>query len=375
MRIDIFNDGVSYVTDEVSTVHVTESNMNEENRIKFVTDLAAVSRGKDASNNPAKRYESLLEEAAPTAEEIDMTDRFTNDGEKKIYRKSSSRPVEFLPVVIKFMINTSGEDPLIELYDTKGKQLMDGDEALSYSIVSFSNMIARHSYIKGCTIYTNMRCLLNATIPYDSIPYNTPEELKDFKAIKANIPMFIWNQVPNTHTMISKEAQSDRVAENTKYWLPADFRERVYQYSLKHAYEHKEFEAKEILDKDDYILARYGSYPSLVFAKLTTELLGLRDFTQASYLLINGRVETGLSPTQYDTQMYFKELGYHREIWSRAMYFFKYKEVVMTGWNNDPKVWEHLFLERSVRPEINKNWTQNETKTFVMCMDQIINQR
>lgn len=57
------------------------------------------------------------------------------------------------------------------------------------------------------------------------------------------------------------------------------------------------------------------------------------------------------------------------------MYYFKYKEVVMTGWNNDPKVWEHLFIERSVRPEINKNWTQNETKTFVKCMDQIINQK
>ncbi len=375
MRIDIFNDGISYVTDEVSTIRVTESNMNEENRIKFVTDLAAVSRGKDASNNPAKRYASLLEEAAPTAEEIDMTDRFTNDGEKKIYRKSSSRPVEFLAVAIKFMINTTGEDPLIELYDTKGKQLMDGDEALSYSIVSFSNMIARHSYIKGDTIYTNMRCLLNATIPYDSIPYNTPEELKDFKAIKANIAMFIWSQVPNTHTAISKEAQSDRVAENTKYWLPADFRQRVYMYSMLNDINNKSPEAKQMLLEEKTILSRYGTYSSIIFAKLTTELLGLRDFTQAPYLMVNGRVETGLSPTQHDVQMYFKELGYHREIWSRAMYFFKYKEVVMTGWNNDPKVWEHLFLERSVRPEINKNWTQNETKTFVMCMDQIINQK
>ena len=374
MKIDIFNDGIGYVTDEVSTIHVTESNMNENNRIKFVTDLAAVSRGKDASNNPAKRYASLLEEAAPTYETIDMVTRFSTE-EKKDFRKSPSRPVEFLPVVIKFKVITIGEDPLIELYDTNGNKLMDGDESITYSIMCFANMIARHSYIQENNIYTNMRCLLNATIPYNSIPYNTPEELKDFRAIKANIPMYIWAQVPNTHTMISKEAQSDRVAENTRYWLPADFRERVYQYSLKHAYEYKEFEAKEILDKDDYILARYGSYPSLVFAKLTTELLGLRDFTQAPYLLINGRVETNLSPTQYDIQMYFKELGYHREIWSRAMYYFKYKEVVMTGWNNDPKVWEHLFLERSVRPEINKNWTQNETKTFVICMDQIINQK
>lgn len=366
MRIDIFNDGISYVTDEVSTVKVEESNLNEENRIKFVTDLAAVSRGKDSSNNPEARYKKLLKEAAPVHHVIQ--NHLNHDME---LTASPSRPVEFGPVVLKYKFN----DHFVTLYDTKGKPLNDVNGTIMFTFSVFINLLGRHGYFAGELLYTNIRALINSGIPYESIPYNTPEELKDFKAIKANIPMYIWAQVPNTHTAISKEAQSDRVAENINYWLPEDFRERVYQYSLKHAYEHKEFEAKEILDKDDFILARYGSYSSLVFAKLTTELLGLRDFTQAPHLLINGRVETNLSPTQYDVQMYFKELGYHREIWSRAMYYFKYKEVVMTGWNNDPKVWEHLFIERSVRPEINKNWTQNETKTFVKCMDQIINQK
>ena len=361
MRIDIYGDCISYITDEVSTIPVTESNLNEENRIKFVTDLAAVSRGKDASNNPAKRYASLLEEAAPTAEEIDMTDRFTNDGEKKVYKKKSSRPIEFMPVVIKYIINMDGEDPLIELYDTKGNQLMDDDEALSYSFMQFSNMIARHSYIQGNNIYTNMRCLLNAMIPYDSIPYNTPEELKDFKAIKANIPMFIWNQVPNTHTAISKEAQSDRVAENTNYWLPEDFRDRLY-YLTKDGTENG-----IPIDPLAFVTG-----PG-IFKLTNGHLIG--QIQQARLLSGNNIINELLNMTQTDVVELFKILGYHREIWSRAMYYFKYKEVVMTGWNNDPKVWEHLFLERSVRPEINKNWTQNETKTFVMCMDQIINQK
>lgn len=375
MRIDIYGDGISYVTDEVSTIPVAESNLNEKNRIKFVTDLAAVSRGKDASNNPAKRYASLLEEAAPTAEEIDYVNRFTNEGEKKVYKNSSSRPVEFLAVVIKYNVNTDGLDPIVELLDTKGNQLMEDGEAICLSFIAFSNMIARHSYIDGDTIYTNMRCLLNATIPYEAIPYNTPEELKNFRAVKAQIPLFTWAQVPNTHTAISKEAQSDRVAENTNYWLPEDFRERVYQYSQMNDITHKDPISKEILLKENTILSSYGSYSSLIFAKLTVELLGLKDFSQAPYLLVNGRVETNLSPTQYDVQMYFKELGYHREIWSRAMYYFKYKEVVMTGWNNDPKVWEHLFIERSIRPEINKNWTQKETKLFVEKLEQVINQK
>lgn len=358
MRIDIFNDGISYVTDEVSTVHVTESNMNEENRIKFVTDLAAVSRGKDASNNPAKRYASLLKEAAPTAEEIDMTDRFTDGGEKKVYNNSPSRPIEFLPVVLVYNITEN----IVELLTTKEEPLLDvnGDN-IYYSIENFMSMIARHSYIKDTVIYTNMRCLLNATIPYDSIPYNTPEELKDFKAIKANIAMFIWNQVPNTHTMISKEAQSDRVAENTNYWLPEDFRDRLY-YLTKDGTENG-----IPIDPLAFVTG-----PG-IFKLTNGHFIG--QIQQALLLSGNNIINELLNMTQTDVVELFKILGYHREIWSRAMYYFKYKEVVMTGWNNDPKVWEHLFLERSVRPEINKNWTQNETKTFVMCIDQIINQK
>ena len=54
------------VSDELSSVKVSEANNNEYNRIKFVTDLASVSRGKDESKNPEKRYNSLLREAAPT---------------------------------------------------------------------------------------------------------------------------------------------------------------------------------------------------------------------------------------------------------------------------------------------------------------------
>ena len=65
MKIDIYDDGISYVTDEVSTVSANGANVNEENRIKFVTDLAAISRGNYESKNPEVRYKKLLKEAAP----------------------------------------------------------------------------------------------------------------------------------------------------------------------------------------------------------------------------------------------------------------------------------------------------------------------
>lgn len=47
-----------------STVPVWESNTSEEKRIKFVTDLAAISRGKKESSNPESRFKHLLKEAA-----------------------------------------------------------------------------------------------------------------------------------------------------------------------------------------------------------------------------------------------------------------------------------------------------------------------
>jgi len=38
MTIDVYNDNISFVTDEVSTIPTNCANLNEENRIKFVTD-------------------------------------------------------------------------------------------------------------------------------------------------------------------------------------------------------------------------------------------------------------------------------------------------------------------------------------------------
>ena len=60
----ISNDKNFYVTDEVSSVATTEANLNWENRYKFVSDLAAISRGKYESTNPEKRFKHLLKEAS-----------------------------------------------------------------------------------------------------------------------------------------------------------------------------------------------------------------------------------------------------------------------------------------------------------------------
>ena len=64
-----------YVTDEVSSVPTALANLTQETREKFVTALAAVSRGKDESKNPSARFKALLKEAAPNSKE-DIVDGF-----------------------------------------------------------------------------------------------------------------------------------------------------------------------------------------------------------------------------------------------------------------------------------------------------------
>ena len=349
MKIDIYKDHMSYVTDEISSVRTEEANLNEENRIKFVTDLAAVSRGNSESKNPAVRYKALLKEAAP---------QLDKEGNKKDIL-NPSRPLEFLPIVLDIEIYKN-EITLWNKY--QDSVILPNDNVNAFSMLDIL-LLSRHSHFEEnfssgnetvYRCYTNMRALLNAGLPYDLVPYNSSEELKDFKAIKAMIPMFVWAQVPNTHTMISKEAQSDRVAKNDDYWLPEDFRQRVYDHvqELKGKLDRNELQGQDKLlagvSKNEYdLLLR----PSSMLGVITI----LRDRW-----------------SQTTVQGMFKELGYPQEIYSRALYYFKYKEVVMTGWNNDPKVWKHLFLERTAMPEVYKNWTQAQTKKFTQAIKTII---
>ncbi len=372
MKIDIYSDNISYVTNEVSSVKAYEANLNEENRIKFVTDLAAVSRGKSESKNPSARYRALLKEAAPS---INSFENVLNDKNnrglsmediKSKITGSPSRPLEFLPVVLKYFIAGNNYN----LCDTNYSKAEVSRIIVSMSSEQFNNSLGQHSYLEQGKVYTNMRAVLNAGIPYEKVPYNSIEDLGLFIALKANIPMFVWAQVPNTHCAISKEAQSDRVAENNNYWLPKDFRDKVYEYKQKHDFEFKDSVAQELLEKDNKQLI--GTYPKLIYRKLVDAILGCQTKEQIPYIMVYGNEATECIASQGIIQEFFKELGYLREIYSRAMYYFKYKEVVMTGWYRDPKVWRHLFIERNANLDIWKNWTQEQTKQFVKSIRYIV---
>lgn len=321
MRVDIYGDNIGYVTDEVSELKPCEANLNEENRIKFVTDLAAISRGKNKSNNPNIRYKSLMKE--------------TRLG-------YPSRPLEFLPVVLELKPEPNGNYIRVGLKDEL-ELVMDN--------LDFFNKVAPFSYIEqipniyenyqdACDqffLFTNMRCLINAGFIYEQIPYanNVDKQLyTNFKAIKANVPMFVWSQIM-THTQLSKVSQSDRVSENSNYWLPDDIHTR--------------------LNKDIMLEYDLRINDSCVREAILDHFLNY--FTQA------------------DVQAFLKDLGYPREIYNRAPYYFKYKEFIITGWYNNKRCWYNMLVERNAitTNECNKNWTQKETNIFANAVNTILN--
>lgn len=409
-----------YVTDEVSSIPTELANLCQETREKFVTDLAAVSRGKDESKNPSIRFKALLNEAAPNSKsEVN-----------KDFKGFSSRPMEFCPVVIYFeqvYFNGNIYYKVCDYGDNYNEFNLDG----TIPEDDFINKILRYSYTetvdglksKIFRLYTNLRCLVNAGVSYDKIPFISTiayKELRDvndkpftliggrkvyeyenlhvgsrhdsnssymlfkpsklfengftyeeivkdykenkcnvdgneyklFKAIKLKIPMYIWAQWPMTHTALSKESQSDRVSEGNGYWLPEGIIEKINN------------------TPDEEIMK----------INFSQEFIDLQASTSSSDIPAAAKIEYILNSflngyPQECVQQILKAAGYKREIWSRAPYYFKYKECVVTGWYNDPTTWQHSFLERSTEPEIWKNWTQKETKEVVQAVKEIVERK
>lgn len=321
--IEIYGDG--YVTTKVSTIPTKNVNLDANTRVKFVTDLAAISRGKDSSNNPLKRFNSLLKEAAPY------------DGSKD---GSPSRPLEFAGVILDYVF-------INNIY-----RVMLCDKRYDFDIAFFNNNLGRYAYITNDgeltsphgKIFTNIRACINAGIKYDDIPYMSKEDTSlydNFKALKIKVPMFVFNHLI-THTALSKEARSERMVslDTCDYWLPDDFTDRVLNSDVKS-------DIDVSCRNNLLVLVETGNKKDIV-----------------NYLLHG--------PSQAEVQKFFKDLGYQKEIYQRAMLEFRYKEMLMVGWVNDPNSWMHLFLERNAMKEDWKNWTQSQTEEAVSAMKELL---
>ena len=251
----------------VEYIDMSEANMSEEKRIEAVTSLAAISRGKSASKNPAVRYNKLLVEA---------------EGNKP------SRPLEFLPVRLS-------------------KKQVDG--------CPNPHNLKRFSHRVGWEYRTNMRACINAGIEYKDVPYGSSEEFIGFRVLA---PMFSWAQL-RTHGQLSSEAQSDRIIEEDRYWLPIDIEEKT-------GIEPKEFK----------------------------------------------RLMLDVWP-QNKVQQVLKDAGYKREIYSRAPFYLKMKAFVFTAWLSDDLAWPHFMRERNAYIDKGiKNWTQPTTTEVVFAIRELI---
>lgn len=347
------------VTNQVSTVLICEANLNEENRIKFVTDLAAISRGKHESANPSKRYKMLLEEAAPV-------DLLQADGLNEF--GSASRPLEFLGIVLGF--NFDCEPGLINITTSQGKTLNNSGFILELYVSEFVNLLGKFSFMQNGKIYTNMRACINAGIPYEQIPYNTAEELAEFKAVRIKAPMFVFNHLV-THTALSKEARSERVTSlsDVDYWLPSDFRIRLYKY-----YQEYQATPQNITSTPSEELQTMMNTVRIIGILLSFTNLDdvVRSLVSGAFVYSKTKPLVVPDLSQEAIQILFKELGYPKEIYQRTMLEFRYKEFILTGWYNNPQTWKHLFLERNAETDTWKNWTQPETATVVSMIKNVI---
>ena len=301
LQVGTYGDGY------IELLPAEDANRDEDSRIKWTTSLAAISRGKSESANPEKRYKSLMKEA---------------EGGRP------SRPFEFLPIAID-----DGE--LIEI--------CYGDQEKIDKVMRFSHYIDH-------TVYTNMRALLWAGVDYEDIPYT--EKTEDFVAFRVKAPMFVWAQIV-THTQLSTESQSDRVAEETKYWIPDDLIEKL-----------------ELLENDI-------DFANKIIEKVYHDTIELADDIASGNLATtyDGFVSYMINTaSQNDVQLLLRAFGYPREIWSRAPYYFKMKEFVITGWLNDDFAWPHFLRERNAYADDGgpKNWTQPETASYAKAMRKLI---
>lgn len=286
-------------------------------------------------------------------------------------KSKCSRPLEFLPIILiakqvsfeTIRIETNGSYVDVNYIDFMNKlgrfSYIEKEENEDVKLTEKKKDIFNINTIPTFRIYTNMRAVINSGFfNYEEIPYIT-EETKDlykqFKVIKLKIPMFIWSQWPMTHTRLSKESQSDRVASSDEYWLPDDLEKR-HENMLKTIKSTAEGSSFNVYDINDHIEKyKKGDYEG-VFKTFN-------DFYK--WLMIH-------IVTQEDVQNHLHECDYKQEIWSRAPYYFKYKEVVVTGWYNDPTTWKHSFIERNCEPKLWKNWTQKETQQVLMKVKEVI---
>lgn len=198
----------------VSLIDSSKANSSQEERIKFVTDIASVTYGrlgfKDVNLTPktiARVHSGNLSRV--TQKRLNLYNRLLTESAGK-----ASTPFEFIPIRISKFNKVFTQEYIENVIGIKNE-----DEAIDW----LDNKVKKYSYsVNGTgTYYTNMRCLLNAGIKEEDIPFNTPEEVEGFKVILGKIPKIMFD-----HLLTHDEIKPRRIAEssrNKKYLNEVEF--------------------------------------------------------------------------------------------------------------------------------------------------------
>jgi len=346
MEIKLWNRGYVKTIENKLGCKYNEINTSKENRIKAVTAIAAISRGKDKSNNPEKRYQHLLKEAAPNISFYDLENANYDELEH-----TAGRPLEFCPVVLDMDMYLTEYDKDIMTTLKLNKHRKD------ISPIDFCNDISKFGCIETNNdkksldkwrLYTNARALINTGIKEEDIPYNKPEELEDYFIAEIKAPYFVFAQL-RTHGLLSQVAVSERVVESEEVWLPEDIFER--------------------LEKNDTPI-----WESM--AKLPTSY----DKENITFHLDIAIKEKNLERLIYMfkilpidvAQEILKNLGYKREIYQRWYNHMLYKTWIIGGYLNNPYQWGHFLLEREAYDNLLKSWVQPQTKEVAKAIRKLI---
>lgn len=278
----------------IKKIDVRKANSSEEARKEYIAQIATMTRGLDGSKDPDALYTRLMTEA---------------------HGGSPGRPLEFIPV--KFILNYTKTGYNIRYEDNSTVDVTEDfvEDIKKYSTFEKTDLF--DDDFRVWHVYTNIRTLMKAGMPYERIPYNS--NIEEYLAIDMKIPMFVWSQL-YTHTQISKISESDRVSVQTEvdrfdFWLPKDFEEKYNDHFN--------------IDRND--------------PERRVDIEGIKDIIFNDY-------------SQRDVRFLFKDLGYPKEIWSRAIYYMQYKRSIFGAWKKDSNTWVNLLNERL------NGWTQEVTK-------------
>lgn len=168
-------------------------NLSEQDRFQ-VANVGSISKGKFESKNCEVRFNHFLTESGG----------------------SPSVPLEFVPIRVsdlyKLIFITKGQYP--------ANKDINHNELLRYCSLGYVfNEIDRADYLH---YYTNLRNLLKFGISLNQIPFNTLDEVKDFKIIVGRVPAKVISHL-RTHRAFSWIIESSR-SKNYKpeFWIPKE---------------------------------------------------------------------------------------------------------------------------------------------------------